>query len=103
SNAAKEVRDQAQSAAARRAALLQSLQQALGGPVKSWRARLSVLASAAGDDQSPALSLEGPTEAQRELDQCARRLAAECDQLGEQERALATHLAALSEQLAAAR
>lgn len=102
SNAAKDARAQAQAAAQRRAGLLQSLQQAQGAQIKNWRARLSVLANAARDDQSPALTLEEPAEVQRDLERCLRELTAECGQLQAQEQALAASLSAMSVQLASA-
>ncbi|HSI54621.1 MAG: hypothetical protein ACAH21_17955 [Ramlibacter sp.] len=102
SAAAMQAHEQAQAATARRVALLQLLQQALAGDIKAWRARLSALASAAGDTGSPALSLEGPMEAHRELQLRVKRAIADCGQLLGQEKALSESLGGLASQVAAA-
>jgi hypothetical protein len=102
-SAAQAAHQQAQAATARRVALLQMLQQALGADVKAWRSRLSALAAAAGDKDSPALSLEGPMEAHRDLQLCVKQAIADCGQLQGQEKALADSLDALGAQAEAAK
>ena len=94
--------EQAQAAAARRVALGQLLQQALASDIKAWRARVSTLATAAGDTGSPALSLEGGMDSHRELQLRIKRAIADCGQLQGQEKALAESLAALAGQVASA-
>jgi len=102
SSAAQHAHQQAQAAATRRASVLQLLQQAVATNVKSWQARLSTLAGAAGDSDSPALSLEGAMESHRELQLCVKQAIADCGQLQAQEKALAEALAALDAQQQAA-
>ena len=102
SNAAQQAHQQAQATAQRRAALLQLLQQGVAGDLKNWQARMSPVAAAAGDASSPALNLEGPMEAQRELQARLQRAGADCEQLQLQEQALAENLSQLGAQLAAA-
>lgn len=101
SSAAQQVQQQARGTAAQRAALQQLLQQTLASGVKAWQGRLSALANLAGDGSSPALSVEGPMEAHRELQLCVKKAMADCVQLQAQEEALATSLAALGTQLEA--
>jgi hypothetical protein len=103
SSAAQHAHQQAQGAAVRRAAVLQLLQQAVATNVKSWQARLTTLAGVAGDDDAPALSLEGPMESHRELQLCVKQAIADCGQLQAQEKALAEGLAALDTQAQAAK
>jgi hypothetical protein len=101
SSAAQAAHQEAQQTAARRAGLVQMLQQALATDVKDWRARISKLASAAGDGDAPALSLEGPMESHRDLQLCVKQAIADCAQLQAHEKALAASLAALGAQLEA--
>jgi len=103
SSAAQHAHQQAQAAATRRAAVLQLLQQAVATNLKSWQARVSALAGVAGDNDAPALSLEGPMESHRELQLCIKQATADCGQLQSQEEALAQSLAALDTQVQAAR
>jgi cysteinyl-tRNA synthetase len=103
STAAQQAHQQAQAAAARRQALLQMLQQGLASGMKSWRARISAVAAAAGDASSPALSLEGPMEAHRELQLAVKQAIADCGQLQLAENAAVESLGALSAQLEPAR
>jgi hypothetical protein len=102
SSAAQLAHQHAQAAATRRAAVLQLLQQAVATNLKSWQARVSALAGVAGDNDAPALSLEGPMESHRELQLCIKQATADCGQLQSQERALAESLAALDTQVRAA-
>lgn len=102
SSAAQQSHQHAQGATARRAALLQLLQHALASGAKAWQARLSALAAAAGEGSSPALSVEAPMEAHRELQLCVKQAVADCGQLQGQEKALAESLAVLGMQLEAA-
>jgi hypothetical protein len=103
SSAAQHAHQQAQAAAVRRAAVLRLLQQAVATNVKSWQARLSALAGVAGDDDAPALSLEGPMESHRELQLCVKQAIADCGQLQAQEKALAGSLGELDVQAQAAK
>jgi hypothetical protein len=102
SSAAQQSHQHAQGAIARRAALLRLLQHALASGAKAWQARLSALAAAAGEASSPALSVEAPMEAHRELQLCVKQAIADCGQLQGQEKALAESLAVLGMQLEAA-
>ncbi|MES3004103.1 MAG: hypothetical protein V4787_25650 [Pseudomonadota bacterium] len=103
SSASQQAHSQAQAATARRQALLQMLQQTLAAGMKSWRSRISTVAAAAGDSSSPALSLEGPMEAHRELQLAVKQAIADCGQLQLAENAVEESLAALSTQLEPAR
>jgi hypothetical protein len=102
SSAAQQSHQLLQQCGQRRAALLQSLHQRVTADFGSWQARMGPVAAAAGDSGSPALSLEGPQEAQRVLKQHLLEAAADCEQLQAQERALAESVAALDAQLRAA-
>jgi hypothetical protein len=102
SSAAQQCHQTAQGAAARRVALLRSLQQAIASGIKDWRGRVSALATAAADDSSPELSVDGPMEAHRELQLCLKQAIADCGQLQVQEKALAQGVAELARQLEAA-
>jgi hypothetical protein len=101
SSAAQQAHQHAQSAAARRAALLQLLQQALASGIKTWQGRLSAV-TAGARDSSPALNVEGAMEAHRELQLCVKQAVADFGQLQGQEKALAQSLAELGAQLEAA-
>lgn len=102
STAAQEIRAQAQATAARRAAFLQTLQQAQGSDFKTWQTRISALAAAAADDKLPA-SLEGPMELHRDLQLCAKQVITDCGEVQAQEQSLATALQVLGQQLEALR
>lgn len=102
SSAAQQSHQQAQGAAARRAALLQLLQRALASAIKAWQGRVSALAAAAEGDSPPALNVEASMEAHRELQLCVKQALADCGQLQGQEKALAESLAAFAAQLEAA-
>ena len=101
-SAAQQAHQAAQAAAARRAALLQLLQQTLAPGVKTWLGRLSALAVAAGDSDSPTLNVEDPMEIHRELQLSLKRAIADCGQLKGQEDALEVSVAALAAQVEAA-
>ena len=101
-SAAQQAHQVAQGATARRAALLQLLQQSLVPGIKAWQGRLSALAVAAGDSGSPTLNLEDPMEAHRELQLGLKRAIADCAQLQAQEDALAESVAAFAAQVEAA-
>ncbi|MBC5764785.1 toxic anion resistance protein [Ramlibacter albus] len=102
SSAAQQARQAVQATAARRLALVQSLQQRIAGDVKEWQARMSPVAAAAGEGSSPAPALEGPQEAQRVLKQHLGEAIADCGQLREAEKSQAEGVAALAEHLRAA-
>jgi hypothetical protein len=97
--AAQQTLQQAQAAAARRAALLQMLQQRLAPGLKAWEARLAPVAAGASGGGSAQPTLERPPRAQRELATHVEQAEADCAQLQLQERALAESLASLTEQL----
>ena len=101
SSAAQQAHQHAQGAAARRAALLQLLRQALAPNVQAWQERLSALAAAAADDRSPVLGADAAMEAHRDLQLCVKQAVADCGQLQAQERALAQSLQAFGVQLEA--
>jgi hypothetical protein len=102
STAAQQVHQQAQATAARWAALVQMLQQALASDVKDWRNGVSALASSVEGGVTPGLNLENPMESHRDLQLCVKQAIADCGQLQAHEAELAAGLAALGEQLAAA-
>jgi hypothetical protein len=89
SSAAQQAHQQAQGAAARRAALSQLLRQPLASNVQAWHERLSALAAAVAGESSPALDVDGAMEAHRDLQLCVKQALADCGQLRGQERALA--------------
>ncbi|HSV36926.1 MAG TPA: hypothetical protein VLI46_15295 [Ramlibacter sp.] len=101
SSAAQQAHQQAQGAAARRLAVVKMLQQMVSSDVKAWRTRVSALANAGGDGDSPALSLEAPSEAHGELQLGVKQAAADCAQLQAQDKAFAQSLDALDAQLQA--
>ena len=101
SSAAQQTHQQAQGAAARRAALLQLLRQALATNLQAWQERLSALATAAARDTSPVLSTDAAMEAHRELQLSVKQAIADCGQLQAQEKALAESLQAFGAQLEA--
>jgi hypothetical protein len=101
SSAAQQVHEQSQTAAARRTALVQLLQQAVAADVKAWQARVSAVASSAGDSGTPALSIEAPMETHRELQLCMKQVIADCAQVQAQEALVGESLAALDAQLQA--
>lgn len=101
-HAAQQAHQQAQSAAARRTALLQSLQQFQAGPLKTWETRLAPIAAAAAEAGSTSLSLEGAQEAHAQLQARTGQLADDCRQLEAEEKLLATQLSALGDELKAA-
>jgi uncharacterized protein YaaN involved in tellurite resistance len=102
SSAAQQSHQQVQAAAARRAAIVKSLQTSVASHVKEWRSRIAPLANAAREGESPALSLEGPMDCHRDLQLCIKQAGADCGQLQAQEKALAESLDALGGQLQAA-
>ncbi|MBI5275283.1 MAG: hypothetical protein HY854_02400 [Burkholderiales bacterium] len=92
----------AQAVGTRRQALLQSLQQLQSVEVKAWESRLAPIATAASDTGSTTLSLEGPTEAHRDLQRRLQEITADCGQLQTEEQALAQELAALGNEVQSA-
>ena len=102
STAAQQSHQQVQSTAARRTAVLQSLQTTVASHVKDWRSRVAPLANAARDGESPALSLEGPMDCHRDLQLCIKQGGADFGQLLAHEKALAESLDVFGAQLQAA-
>lgn len=99
SSAAQQSHQQAQEAASRRAAVVQSLQANVAKHVRDWRSRISPLAHAARDGEAPAFSLEGPMDCHRDLQLCLKQAGADCGQLQSREKALAESLEALGSHL----
>jgi hypothetical protein len=102
SSAAQHCQQQAQSAAARRASLVQALQNTVAGRIKQWRTRVTPLAGAAREGDAPTLSLEGPMDCHRDLQLCVKEAMADCAQLQSHEKVLAESLEALGAQVQAA-
>lgn len=100
-SAARQVRQQAQGTAARRAALMKMLAHALGSDVKAWHDDVAPVAAGAHGD-SPAQDLEAPMASHRDLQLCIKQAVADCAQLHGDEQALAEQLAALAGHLHAA-
>jgi hypothetical protein len=102
STAAHQCFEQAKATASRRATLVQSVQSQVGARAKEWRSRIVPLANSARDGEPPALSLEGPMDVHRELQLCIKQQAADCAQMQEHEKSLATTFEALGPHLEAA-
>jgi len=102
SSAVQQAHQQAQATAARRAALGKLLQQ-VATEAKAWQARVSAVASVAGDGDSASQSLDGAMETHRELQLRVKQAMTDCGQLEAQETALAENLGAMGAQLEAAR
>jgi hypothetical protein len=102
STAAHQSFDQAKAAAARRAALVQTLQDEVAARVKDWRARISPLAESAREGEVPALGLEGPMDCHRDLQLSIKQAAADCGQMREHEKGLSESLDAMGPHLQAA-
>lgn len=100
--AAHETHKQSREAASRRVAFVQSLQAALAPRMRDWRSRVAPLANGARDGDAPALGLEGPMEAHRELQLALKQAIAEAGHLQASEQALAAGLDALVTHLQAA-
>ncbi|MBE7942435.1 MULTISPECIES: hypothetical protein [Ramlibacter] len=101
SGAAQQAHQQAQASAARRAAIVQALQQVAATRVRAWRQRLDPVAEDAAETGSTRLSLEGPMDCHRELQLGIKQALADCGQLQAHEAGLATGLQALAAQLQA--
>jgi hypothetical protein len=101
SSAAAQSHQLAQSAGARRAALVHMLQQMVATNVKDWRTRLSAVAAAADKPDFSVLSLEAPRQAHREFQLALQQAAADCHHVRTQESALAESLGLLGTQLQA--
>jgi hypothetical protein len=101
--AGRQARAHGQALQERRATVRLAVHQAMGGPVRAWRGRTSVLANTSQDALPAQSELEAPAQAQRDLEAQLRQLAAESSHLPALEAALAASLCALSVPLAAAR
>jgi hypothetical protein len=101
SSGAQQAHQQAQSTAARHAALIEGLQQALANDVKEWRQRVGALASVVSEGNPP-VQLEAAMECHRDLQLCVKQLIADCGQLQAHEKTLDESLGALASQLQAA-
>ncbi|HYF16524.1 MAG TPA: toxic anion resistance protein [Ramlibacter sp.] len=97
--ASQQVHQQARATAERRAALMQSVQQAVSRDLKAWRESLSSLAAAAAEGRAGKANLDGPREAHADLQKRVAQVLADCDQLRTAEAALLRDLAAMDEQL----
>jgi chromosome segregation ATPase len=102
SSAVQQAHQQAQATAARRASLGKLLQE-VATEVKAWQARVSALASVAGDGDSASLSPDEAMETHRELQLRIKQAMTDCGQLQAQETVLAERLGAMGAQLEAAR
>jgi hypothetical protein len=102
SSAAQAAHEQAQTTAARRATIVQSLPSSLASHVKDWRGRIAPLADAAREGESAPLSLEGPMDCHRDLQLRVKQAGADCGQLQAHEKALAESLEALDAHVQAA-
>jgi hypothetical protein len=100
-SAAQQTRQQAQSTAVRRTALVKMLQHALDWDVKTWHEDVSTVAAGA-DGTAPAQDLEAPMASHRDLQLCIKQAVADCAQLHRDEQALAELVAALAGHLHAA-
>ena len=96
-NAAVQVQGQVRENEARRLALTQTLQQSLASELKTWQGKLSAVASVARGGKSPAHGLHGPMETHQQLQSSVAKAASACDELVQQEQALAQSLMALSQ------
>lgn len=88
-SAAQQAHQQAQATAARRAALVQGLQQALNTGLKDWRARIQPIAQEAGEGRTPGAGVDAAMAGHRDLQLCVKQLVADCGQLQAHETALA--------------
>ncbi|HUR88511.1 MAG TPA: hypothetical protein VMZ74_05430 [Ramlibacter sp.] len=102
STAAHECQQQAQATAARRASIAQSLQGTVAERAKQWRTRVTPLANAARDGESPGLSLEAPMDCHRDLQLCIKDAIADCAQMQSHEKELAGTFEGLAPHLQAA-
>lgn len=100
SSAAQHAHQQAQSAAARRAALSQSLQQGIAARLRTWGSTLQALVTAAQEGQP--FSTDAAMESHRDLQLAIKDAGADCGQLQAQEKSLAESLSALRQHLHAA-
>ncbi|MBC7470765.1 MAG: hypothetical protein H7322_15690 [Ramlibacter sp.] len=94
-NAVSPAAEQARASGARRAALVQSLQQSLASEMKDWRNALAAAAAAAAGGKAPAQGVHGPLEAHKDLQASVRKALSGCEQLLTQEQGLVRSLAAL--------
>jgi hypothetical protein len=101
--ASRQARAHGQALQERRATVRLAVHQAMAGPVKAWRVRMSVLANTAQDALPAQPELEAPAQAQRAVEALLRQLAADCSALHALEAALAASLSALQIPLGAAR
>jgi hypothetical protein len=100
-SAAQQARQQAQETAARRTALMKTLQRALDADVKEWRADLSAVTRSV-EGSGPARSLETAMASHRDLQLCIKQAVADCAELQANEKALKEQIAALASHLHAA-
>jgi uncharacterized protein YaaN involved in tellurite resistance len=101
SSAAQASHQQARSAAARRAALVDSLRTQVAAKVKDWRTRIEPLATSARNGEVPTLGLEGPMDRHRDMQLCIKEAAADCGQMQSHEQSLAENLDSLGAHLQA--
>ena len=99
--AAQAVHQQGQATVARRSALPQRLHKLMATELKSWRSRMTALATAL--EEGKTFNLEAPTDSQAELQRGVQEAQADAAQLLSNEQTLAQALVALGDQLAATR
>jgi hypothetical protein len=99
SSSAQQLHQQAKSVAARRAAFVQILGQAIASDAIEWRTLQTPLATSAREGRTGNLALEAAMESHRELQLCIKQAIADCAQLQVQQQALGTAVEALGAQL----
>jgi hypothetical protein len=100
-SAAQAAHQQAQTTAARRAALVDSLRTQVAARIKDWHSRIEPLATSARNGEAPTLGLEGPMDRHRDLQLCIKEAAADCGQMQSHEKSLAENIEALGAHLQA--
>lgn len=100
--AAQQAAERCKTAVARRAAVLETLQQALDGDWRAWHDRMEPVAAEATSTGSVEGGLERAKAVQQELQASIRQAGKDVAQLQKQEEALAAELASLHEPLQAA-
>lgn len=100
--AAQQATQSCKSATARRANLLETLQQALDGEWKAWQQKLEPVATEAAATGSAAQGVERAKAVHQDLQSTLKQAGKDCSQMQKQEQALAAELATLHEPLQAA-
>ncbi|RYY91671.1 MAG: hypothetical protein EOO24_30810 [Comamonadaceae bacterium] len=101
-SAAQQVAERCKAGAARRAAFLATVQQALDGDWTAWKGRLEPLSAELVAGSAAPEGLAAAREAHQQVQSCMKQAARDCMQLQKQEETLAGELAALDGPLQAA-